>query len=212
MARQTTAETPDGDEPSETVPAQMSDLGQAEAIVRETHAALTTPFVAQHQINRLLTKTNPGVSSRPKSGIKRTRSEHLQDACKQWPHLVRELKVQAGKPAKFQRRMLDLGHMQSVLQGLCSTQDEILRVFGAWDDWQWEEEPSGEATWDDACEGTENKPKLCVLALPHFACLSGQANFFLSFYTFVTHQSVSQIPHHAAAEVYAVKHNWQGKK
>lgn len=181
MARQTTAETPDGDEPSETVPAQRSDLGQAEAIVRETHAALTTPFVPAHQINRLLTKTNPGVSSRAKSGTKRTRSEHLQDACKDWPHLVREVKVQAGKPPKFQRRMLDLGHMQSVFQGLCSTQDEILRVFGAWDDWQWDEEPSGEATWDDACEGAEIEPKLCVVALAHLASFSGQTTFSFLF-------------------------------
>lgn len=126
---------------------------QAELMVREAHSALTGTFLGAHQINRYSFQHNPGVARNLKGNKKRLRSECLQDACKTWPYLLRELPVPAGKPPKFQRRNVDVQAMTSVFQNICEEESQILHVFGAWSDWKWSTEQTGEATWDDLAEG-----------------------------------------------------------
>ena len=146
MARATDANSPDED--SSATPVTTSQ--NAEALVLETHRGLTTKYLTTHAVNRFSAQNNPGVGRRQSKSNKRLRSECLQEACRAWPHLLRE--VPAGKASKFERRAVRVDHMNQILEAVCDDLD-VQEVFGAWDDWKWPEEAPGEATWDSMCEG-----------------------------------------------------------
>lgn len=158
MARLTEAATPDELQADTAAAPASAASTPAEALVREVHALLTTQFFAPHSVNRLSLVHNPGVGAKAKNSAKRLRSECLQDAAKQWPHLIRQEPETTGGKVKFQRRMCDTGLMEKVFAELTDTP---LQEFGDWTAWTWPREPTGESVWDDFYEG-----RSCHVLLP----------------------------------------------
>ena len=154
MARLTEAATPDDMEAESAAPAHAPrpPAAQAEALVREVHSLLKQPIFAPHNVNRLPLTHNPGVGSKTSRSNKRLRSECLQDAAKQWPHLIRQELETVGGKIKFQRRMCDVSLMDQVLGNLASPPSE---TFGDWTAWTWPSQPTGESAWDNFYAGLD---------------------------------------------------------
>ena len=139
---------PDDDEKSDLAKAQPANSA-AETLVRQTHAAIYQKFFPQHLVNRTNVQQNPGVGQRKAGSNKRLRSECLQAAVEEWPHLIKLLPSQPNKAARFQRRMIDLERFETSMTGVA---EEPCKVFGTWKDWAWADF-TGEQTWDPVCEG-----------------------------------------------------------
>ena len=150
MARLTDTSSPD-----DAVAAPGASPHTAETLVREAHRSMTNTYLTTHAVNRFSFLHNPGVSTRTRNSTKRLRSEYLQEACQEWPHLLREVPGAAGRAAKFLRRSLDVDRMQEVITSVCAGHDAVTvaDVFGAWDDWKWPEEQPGETSWDSLLQG-----------------------------------------------------------
>ncbi len=139
---------PDDDEKSDLAMAHPANSA-AETLVRQTHAAIDQKFFPQHLVNRTSVQQNPGVGQRKAGSNKRLRSECLQAAVEEWPHLIKLLPSQPNKAARFQRRMIDLERFETSMAGVA---EEPCKVFGTWKDWAWADF-TGEQAWDPVCQG-----------------------------------------------------------
>ena len=163
MARLTEAASPD-DMQTESVADPAKAAGtQAEALVREVHTMLQNQSFAPFAVNRLPLVHNPGVGAKTKHSAKRLRSECLQDAVKQWPHLIRQETDTAAGKIKFQRRMCDVALMEKIFAALTR---EPAQEFGDWSAWTWPRQATGENAWDNFYEG----PSCQVFLLPRYRC------------------------------------------
>ena len=92
-------------------------------LVVETHKAIQFAQFTAHTVNRCTkVRINPGGDGGKSSKI-RTRSDHLVEAIKEFPHLIRHnVERKASKEtSKFTRRNVDVDRMIAVL-------DEVIRA------------------------------------------------------------------------------------
>ena len=92
MARKTTAESPDVQDPE----VSFADAGGlkediSQDLIRETRTVIDQQFFPSAVVNKAPVPLNTGASERGGRG-KKTRADILQEACVQWPHLIRRLR------------------------------------------------------------------------------------------------------------------------